>query len=227
MGRRERTICLGIGVALFAIAGATAGVTTLFTKKHAEPNTATKKAEPRAETANETSGDLGMSKAELKERIRRLHPGMDVDKELAEAEAAVIVTELPIAERKRRMEQGIAGHFREAWDGSWGSATENRLTTEFANLGYESGFDVARVQCRTSTCIVTVQWQGHDLAEAAYESIVSKPVGIGCRLEMLPPSSGAREAPIFLDCSKERKASAESVPMVATITGAIPTRDDD
>jgi len=177
------------------------------------------------EGASAKSGGQSLSTEELKALIRRSHPGMDLDDEIDEAIDEIDVTKLPLPERRARLERGIAAHRLEAWDSSWGAATEDRLTRDFAAVSEESPFALAKVECRTSTCVATLSFQGDDVGQDVYDTIVSRPIGLGCRLEMLPPEARARDAVVFLDCAKQRKADAKAVPMVASVKGAIPTRE--
>lgn len=163
---------------------------------------------------------------ELKELVARVHPGMDVADALVEEERAIDLNKLPLPERKERIARDIARYENESRDRNWAASTEERLTIDFAMVSAESVFKLRDVQCKSSTCIATIGWATPDIAQAAYEAVVSTPVGLGCRLQMLPPETGAVQGLAFLDCADQRRQNQQAVPMIAEVSGPIPMRPE-
>lgn len=210
---------VAFGVASIALAGV--AVTRLSESTEREHGVYVPSPTAAASAGRETpvSGNDAAAIAAFKAKIRLLHPGLELsDREIEAAqEEEVDLMQLPLPERKHRMDQAFAAHRREGWDSKWATATEETLSDEFRRLGEESVFEVAKIECRTSSCLLTVTWNGHELAALAYEALTSTPVGFGCRPQMLPPEVGAREAVLHLDCTRARRVSDEAVPMVASI----------
>jgi hypothetical protein len=218
----KRSIALALAGTAFGVAGLIAAALGLIGNDRGKPRAdASSKSRGLEPTQKSEPTGHGLSVEEFKKRLAALHPGMDIDEPVEER---IDVTKLPLPERKQRLERGIAAHALEPWDSAWGTATEERLTSDFTTVAEQSTFALRKVECRTSTCVVTLQWEDDETGRAAYDTIVSTPIGLGCRLEMLPPQTGAREAPAFFDCTALREASAKAAPMVASVTGAVPTR---
>lgn len=224
---RYRWVAAGVGVLSIALGGIAVTRLSKSTERGHGVEALSPNAQGSAGSGAPVTGNNAAAIAAFKAKIRHLHPGLELsDREIEAAlEEQVDVMQMPLPERKQRMEQAVAAHRLEGWDSSWASTTEETLSDEFRRLGEESVFEVAKVECRTWSCLLTVTWNGHELATLAYEALTSTPVGFGCRLQMLPPDLGAREAVLHLDCARARRASEEAVPMIASITGPVPTQE--
>jgi hypothetical protein len=158
---------------------------------------------------------------EFKALVAQAHPGMDLSDELKQLEKTPVdFMKLPLPERREHFLQTLAAYSSETWDRHWARPLEDGLNEELKSIASESVFEVRNVECRSTKCLVTVAWPNVELAQAAYAAIVGTPLGLGCRLEILPPPDHALEAQALLDCSGQREASARAVPMVATFKGA-------
>jgi hypothetical protein len=148
----------------------------------------------------------------MKAAILSFHPGMAADEVFQEP--PVDPMQLPLDERKERIEKGIEEHAREGRDDEWAPRQEARLVEEFSRL--RDGFiHPQKVECRSSLCVVTVGWDDAQSGQAAYENIVTTPLGTGCRLEMVPPVEDVTQAQILMDCTDVR-SRPPTVSMVAT-----------
>jgi hypothetical protein len=163
---------------------------------------------------------------ELKELVAKVHPGMDVADALEQAERELDLNKLPLPERKERIARDIARYENEVRDRNWATSSEERLTMSFGMVAAESIFKLRDVQCKSSTCVATIGWATPDIGQAAYEAVVSTPIALGCRLQMLPPETGALQGLAFLDCADQRRQSEQAVPMVAEVSGPIPMRPE-
>lgn len=170
------------------------------------------------------SPDSPVTLEQMKQMIAALHPGMDVDELLEASETAVDVTTLPLPERRERFLTGLATHSAASWDRGWAIPTEDRLSASFSRLSEELDFELADVDCKATTCVVTLRWAPQEMGPAVYEKIIATPVALGCRLEMLPPDRTESEARAFLDCGEQRERSAGAIPMAASVRGEIPGR---
>jgi hypothetical protein len=216
---RARSTKFALGIAAASALGLAVGIHGLQSERvPIRAGTYTREAGPDPKETAE--GAHGLSVEQLKELMARWHPGMEVPEEV---EVRIDVTKLPLPERRERMKRAIAAHLREAWDGDWAAVTEDRLSAEFAMLASVSAFEVHKAECRASSCLVTVQWLDEELGQDVYTSILSTPLGLGCRLEMLPPEQRERAATVYLDCARARKAAERAAPMVAMRNGAVPT----
>jgi hypothetical protein len=210
------------GSALLAVLGLVAAIFGLRAKRaHSVAPTLITSAQAHGETSTNKA-----SLEELKALVARVHPGMDVAGALEEAERRIDLNSLPLVDRKERLARDIARYEGESRDRNWATSNEERLTTAFAIVSAESIFELRDVQCKTSTCLATIGWGTPEIGQAAYQAILSTPVALGCRLQMLPPDSGALEAVAFLDCAEQRRQSEEAVPMVAEVSGPIPMRPE-
>jgi hypothetical protein len=167
---------------------------------------------------------LPLSAAELKAAIARMHPGMEIPDEVLEE--AVDVNKLPLLERRERMRTALSAHQQERWDMEWATQKEEGLAQELEELSNVSPLQLAKIECRTTTCVATVSWVGAELGVAVEEALLSSPLGLGCKPQMLPPEVGHTEATVLFDCAKQRKASDGAVPMVATLSGPIPNHTE-
>jgi hypothetical protein len=149
---------------------------------------------------------------EMKAALLSLHPGMAAEEIFQEP--PVDVMQLSLEERQARLEKGLEEHAHEGRDDEWAPRQESRLGHEFSMLR-DSFIQLTKVECRSSLCVVTVSWDDAQDGKAAYEGIVTTPLGTGCRLEMVPPAEGSTEARILMDCAEVR-SRPEAVSMVAT-----------
>ena len=150
---------------------------------------------------------------EMKAAILRLHPGM-VAEEIFQ-EPPLDVMQLSLEERQARIAKGLEEHELEGRDAEWAPRQETRLVREFSMLR-DSFIHLTQVECRSSLCAITVGWDDAQDGQAAYDTIVTTPLGTGCRLEMVPPAEDVTEAQILMDCAEVRSRPPDAVSMLAT-----------
>ena len=148
----------------------------------------------------------------MKAAILSFHPGMDAVEVFQEP--PVDPMQLSLEERKARIEKGLEELASEGRDDEWAPKQESNLNEEFSKL--RDGFiHLTKAECRSSLCVVQVKWDDADAGKSAYDTIVTTPLGTGCRLEMVPPAEDATQAQILMDCTEVR-SRPPTVSMVAT-----------
>jgi hypothetical protein len=204
--RRRKLLVAGSFVALAAIG--TLAVLMRNKEEAPVPSGPTAHGMPMSELAKAQALDAEQMKA----AILNFHPGMAVEEVFQEP--PVDPMRLSIEERKARIEKGIEELAREGRDDEWAPRQESRLVEEFSRL--RDGFiHPTKVECRSSLCVVAVTWDDAQSGQAAYDNIISSPLGTGCRLEMVPPAEDATQAQILMDCTEVR-SRPPTVSMVAT-----------
>jgi hypothetical protein len=168
----------------FVALAAAATVAVLTKEETPAPSGLSAHGEPISEHAKARQLDA----EKLKAAVLALHPGMVAEEVFQEP--PVDPMQLSLEERKARIEKGLEEHAREGRDDEWAPQQESRLVEEFSRLR-DSFVHLTSAECRSSLCVVKVSWDDAEAGQAAYDTIVTTPLGTGCRLEMVPPAEDA------------------------------------
>lgn len=117
------------------------------------------------------------------------------------------------AAREQIHAERIARVKREPVAASWAEKTASVLREGLAQLAADAGgFSVVEAECRSTSCLVTVQWPSFAAAEHGWHSILHERYETACGREMLlprpkDPALPYRATAIF-DCTASRTDAA-------------------
>jgi hypothetical protein len=104
----------------------------------------------------------------------------------------------------------LEAHQREPVDFFWAKEAHTSLAADFAPLTRGDAFRVRGIDCRTTTCVATVEWPSYTKATEDYARLLQHPYGLDCARSILlpePEDPAARyEARLVLDCQNLRPA---------------------
>lgn len=112
-----------------------------------------------------------------------------------------------------RHENSIAAHLSEPIDASWGPRFTQTLRADAERLASVGHYTLNDVECRDSTCRLSVHWENFGTARASYEQLLHQPLALNCERTILVPETDADvavDATLLLDCS-EWKANGSEV----------------
>ena len=103
----------------------------------------------------------------------------------------------------------IASVQREGRDPEWATRTERTFAQDLSRLEPESGARVLKVDCRTTGCLATVQWDSYPAAAEGWRTLLHRPYTQNCAITLdLPAASeaptGAQQATVVYQCEKAR-----------------------
>jgi hypothetical protein len=113
--------------------------------------------------------------------------------------------------------QGLAdAHERQAPDMAWARPAEASLERGIAPLARDLGFDVKRIECKTSSCRVRVRFSDFDKARHHAELLAQHVYGdLNCARQIYAPDpqdrSASYETDLYLDCSLARAGKADRI----------------
>ena len=93
------------------------------------------------------------------------------------------------AERERLIDE----HDREPRNRKWASEAEAKLTENLAVIG-KGKFEAVRVDCRSSTCMATVEWPSYREARAGHMDLLHMTTAVNCIREITVPPPADPEA---------------------------------
>ncbi len=107
-----------------------------------------------------------------------------------------------------RQQAQLAAHQREPVDFVWSQAAHASFSADFSVLTRGESFQVKGLDCRTATCVVTVEWGNYAEASAGYPELLQYGYGMDCARSILlpePENPDARyQASLVLDCQGRR-----------------------
>jgi hypothetical protein len=99
-------------------------------------------------------------------------------------------------------------HFREATDPGWAREAQGAFASDFAALTQGQPFQVRGIDCRTTTCVTTLEWPSYAEATQNYAILLQHAYGLDCVRSILLPepadASARYQAQLFLDCANLR-----------------------
>ncbi|MDI1451538.1 hypothetical protein QHF85_46280 [Polyangium sp. 6x1] len=114
-----------------------------------------------------------------------------------QAEAKVAPEDLE-AEQHRNVEmheQAVARHWEEPVDKAWSSTTAKLFEDDFDTLEQKEGLKLVSVDCRTRSCLATVEWKTFDEAQQGFDAILHHLYAANCTREILLPEPNDRTRP--------------------------------
>lgn len=108
----------------------------------------------------------------------------------------------------------IAEHARDPIDRAWASQSAQALQIDITSMSARAGgCHVVDVDCRTSSCVATIEWPNFRAARDNYQRFTQQAFHVNCAREMtlIPPQDDSRpfQASIFFDCANARVAQAQ------------------
>lgn len=108
----------------------------------------------------------------------------------------------------QRHQQQLDRHAREAIDASWAREAQGAFASDFAALTQGQSFQVRRIDCRSTTCVTTLEWPSYAEATQGYALLLQHSYGMDCARSILLPEpadlSARYQADLFLDCGNLR-----------------------
>lgn len=216
-----------VGQLLLIMAGAGGGVSiSLFLLQREPPPPV--KSSPSSVSLRATSADsLPPPKAPAHQEAgdiqgARLH---ELEKRLAAIETAVDGGALPqdephpptpeeIEAQKARLlsnhQEAIEKHRREPVDSSWSRSTTELFTSDIESLEEKADLKLISVDCKTRSCIATIEWKSFNEAQSNYGAILHHPYAANCSREILLPEPDEPADPyqvtVVFDCAGWREA---------------------
>ncbi len=114
------------------------------------------------------------------------------------------------SEDEPRMEdviaERIAGVASEQVDSTWAPAARQSFQADLDTLSMQIGASVVDVDCRTKSCVATVEWQSYDDAKKTWKRLIHEPYKENCAVSMSvdPPADGnaaSYQAKVLFECS--------------------------
>lgn len=113
-----------------------------------------------------------------------------------------------LAEQKRRVLAEYAGelqrHAEEPIQPSWAVPTEAGLRLDLETLRARRRFSILGVDCRTRSCVMTLEWPDYERATDTAEALLSYRYAVPCARTVLMPEPEQRGQPyrtqVLLDC---------------------------
>jgi hypothetical protein len=216
-----------VGVTVGVIGGAIAGGLVALGAVHSlaqasgKPATSAVRAEPgpprddkplrRPEAAESASV------RHLEERLKKLEAA---GKEAEGANAHEPPPEPPTrAEHQAHQAKLIDEHRQQAADRDWALMAKGALSEDFGMAKAQGlSFELAEVDCRTTSCLLTAEWNTRDEALSQYEYLMHYPTRANCARQVLVSdeanSAGKITATIVYDCTDWRAEGATLSPAV-------------
>jgi hypothetical protein len=110
----------------------------------------------------------------------------------------------------RRHEEAVRAHEREPYDPAWSRASSQTLQANLDALAKDRalGFKVVDIDCRTTTCIGSLEWGSYGQAAAQWQSVLNHPYDVNCAREVTlpdPPGNGGTfVVKVVFDCETSR-----------------------
>ncbi|WP_157775352.1 hypothetical protein [Melittangium boletus] len=115
-------------------------------------------------------------------------------------------------EAKRQLfqqhQQQLDMHSREPVDPTWSRSARDSFGADFASLTRGQGFTLKDIDCRSHTCVTTVEWPSYAAATQGYSLLLQHSYAMDCARSILLPEpsapQGNYQARLLLDCANLR-----------------------
>ncbi|MFY0571310.1 hypothetical protein ACN28E_46805 [Archangium lansingense] len=108
----------------------------------------------------------------------------------------------------QRQRAQLEAHQREPLDFVWAKEAHSSFAADLSSLSREAAFRVRNIDCRTTTCVVNLEWASYEEASASYPRLLQHAYGLDCtRSIVLPEPEGPNvsyQANLLLDCENLR-----------------------
>lgn len=221
MSSRGRT---WLGVAAGVVGGAVGGGVVAFVivanlrQADADPGALSARAATHAPREDErgeparASGPNPRRVQQLEERLGKLEEASDEGRHSAEnvkpPEPSPSRTDYVASQQKL-----IGDHRQEATDPQWATSTKRSLEEDLARAKAQgTTFELAELDCRTTSCVLTAAWSTREEALSQYEYLFHYPTRANCARQALVSeeanAAGKFEASIVYDCTDWRADGA-------------------
>ena len=118
-----------------------------------------------------------------------------------------------VRERERaqtiaRHEEAIRNHKQQPVDPAWSRGAAAQLRSDLAEVGASSGFSIVEVECRTTSCISTLEWPSYGKALTGWQELLHHPYKSNCSREITlaepEDGQGPYQATAVFDCEVSR-----------------------
>jgi FtsZ-interacting cell division protein YlmF len=112
--------------------------------------------------------------------------------------AEELTPEVLEASRLRRVEmhqRAIDEHWKEPVDKAWASSTASQFEEDFGAIEEKSGLKLMSVDCKSQSCVATVEWKNYDEAQQKYDEILHHSYATNCTREILLPEPANKAVP--------------------------------
>jgi len=111
-----------------------------------------------------------------------------------------------VVDHKAEHERAIARHDNEPVDGRRSVGLAAALGRELKGIKDAGGFRVVSLDCRTETCVATIEWSNHALAIQNWAPVLNHHYPPGCGVDMALDAPSTANAPfqtrVVFDCPK-------------------------
>lgn len=105
-------------------------------------------------------------------------------------------------------QQQLDRHSREPVDPSWAREAQGSFTSDFVGLAQGQPFEVRGVDCRSTTCVTTLEWPSYAEATQGYALLLQHAYRLDCARTLLLPEpadvTARYQAQLLLDCGNLR-----------------------
>ncbi len=112
------------------------------------------------------------------------------------------------AEEKRDFQAMLRSHGDEARDPSWSASATASLTSDMEKLAAKKGFRIDDIDCRRTSCAVTLEWDSFHDARTSMATLAHKSYGVNCQRTVFMPHPQSEDeryrATVLFDCAAAR-----------------------
>jgi len=157
-----------------------------------------------------TPRNMPAAAATREERIQRLERRLE---ELSARTEPPPPPSRPSPEEARQQlfqhhQEQLDKHSREPVDPYWSRSAQDTFGADFAALVEGQTFAVRNIDCRSHTCVTTVEWPSYAAATQGYSLLLQHAYGMDCARSILLPEPadprGSYQARLILDCANLR-----------------------
>jgi hypothetical protein len=127
----------------------------------------------------------------------------------SEHEAPAVPPEQARAELLAEWQDQLDAHETEPRNAKWAPAAEASFQHDLEQLATRGqGYQIAKVDCRSTTCAAQLEWSDFNTAVHGYEGVIGQRYGINCatRIQLPEPGEGQLDqkyrATLLFDCSE-------------------------
>jgi hypothetical protein len=97
------------------------------------------------------------------------------------------------------------------YDAAWATPAENSLHSELSNAATELGFQLRGVECRTTDCMATVEFDNYEKVQENAGLLAMRPYSVNCAMRVTTPEPADVNMPykvkvFFQNCIKDNAA---------------------
>ncbi|MBM7119200.1 hypothetical protein [Archangium primigenium] len=105
----------------------------------------------------------------------------------------------------RYQQERLDQHARAPGDATWSRGARDAFGADFAALTREQPFTVRDIDCRSHTCVTTLEWPSYAEAVQGHAHLLRHPFAMDCTRSILLPEpedpTARYQARLFLDCA--------------------------